>query len=153
MRVIKSALKLFGKIILILCIVIAAYYSFIYLTRNVKSEEVIVVEATFMQYMCGDENDDMKIQAVNPDTYKWLIGKDVDPQVFPLSKESELKGYFYEKRSESYGLTYRLTGRLSKYKAFGCDNNTPKFWVDEIDMIDGSKKMTSKDIAASATVK
>lgn len=109
---------------------------------------MIVVEATFMQYLCGPEVDAMRVDSVNLAKYKYLIGEDIDPQVFPSAEVSELKGYFYDNHSDQYGLTYRLKGRLSKFNAFGCGNSTAKFWVEEIEMLDGSKKMTNKEIAA-----
>ena len=57
----------------------------------------------------------------------------------------ELKDYFYENRTSYFGLKFRLKGRLSKYYYFGCDDTTPKFWVEEIEMVDGTNKMTKEN--------
>jgi hypothetical protein len=145
MRIVKKILKYFGLGLLLLTVIGVGYFGFRYLTRNMKSDDLITIEATFMQYACGDENDDMQINKVDNKKYKSLIGKDVDPQVTLVPDTYELKDYFYKNRTGDFGLEFRLKGRLSKYCYFGCDDVTPKFWVEEIEMMDGANRMTKED--------
>jgi hypothetical protein len=145
MRIIKKILKYFGLGLLLLTTIGIGYFGFRYWTRNMKSDDLITIEATFMQYACGDENDDIQINKVDNKEYKFLIGKDVDPQVTIVPDTYELKEYFYKNRTGDFGLEFRFKGRLSKYYYFGCDDSTPKFFVEEIEMMDGTNKMTKKD--------
>lgn len=145
MKILKGILKYVGLGLLLLIVIGAGYFGFRYWTRNLKSDDLITVEATFMQYACGDENDDIQITKVDDGKYKYLVGKDVDPQVTLIPDTYELKEYFYKNRTGEFGLDFRLTGRLSKYCYFGCDYSTPKFWVEEIEMMDGTNRMTKKD--------
>lgn len=138
---------LYGSIICGLTMV--GYFGFLYFGKTLKSSDAIVVEATFMQYACGDEVDDMQVQKVNNNKYTFLIGRDIDPQVIKESKDSEFKDYFYQHQSDQFGMTFRLRGRLNKFSLFGCSNSSRLFWVEEIEMLDGSNKMTSKDILES----
>lgn len=145
MRIIKKMLKYFGLGLLWLTILGVGYGGFRFWTRNMKSDDLISIEATYMQYACGDENDDIQIKKVDNEAYKFLIGKDVDPQVTVLPITYDLKDYFYENRSGEFDLTFKFKGRLSKFYNFGCDYTTPKFWVEEIEMMDGSKRMKKED--------
>lgn len=145
MRIFKQILKYFGLGLLLLTVISLGYFGFRYWTRNMKSDDLITIEATYMQYACGDENDDIQINKVDNKKYKFLIGKDVDPQVTLVPDTYELKDYFYKNRTSDFGLEFRFKGRLSKYCYFGCDDTTPKFWVEEIEMMDGTNKMTKND--------
>jgi hypothetical protein len=145
MRIFRNILKYFARGLLLLTMIVISYFGFSYLTRNIKAEDLITVEAYFMQYACVDENDDIQIARVDNEHYKFLIGKDVDPQVTFISDTYELKEYFYENRTAEFGLEFRFKGRLGKYYNFGCDDTTPKFWVEEIERMDGTNKMTSID--------
>jgi len=115
------------------------------LDKKHEVDDLITIEATFMQYACGDENDDMQISKVDNKKYKSLIGKDIDPQVTSVPDTYELKNYFYKNRTSDFGLEFRLKGRLSKYCYFSCDDTTPEFRVEEIEMMDGTNKMTKED--------
>ena len=79
MRIFSKILKYFGRGLLLLTLIAISYFGFRYWTRNMKSDDLIAVEAHFMQYACGDENDDIQITKVDNEKYKFLIGKDVDP--------------------------------------------------------------------------
>lgn len=107
-----------------------------------KRNELITVEATFMQYACGDDNVDMQLISVNDSSYSDLIGKDIDPSTKSTYK---LKDYFFDNKSEEFGMKYRLTGHMSNKCMFGCDNSTPKFYVETIEKMDGSMKQTKDD--------
>lgn len=112
-------------------------------TESEKTEEVITVEAIFMQYACGDENDDMQVQKVDLAKYQFLVGKNVDPQVGLIPDTYELKDYMYANRSDS-GFVFKVKGRLAKTHS-GCDVETLKFWAEEIETIEGKNKMRKGD--------
>ena len=127
------------------------YFGFFYFTRNLKSDEVIIIDAYFMQYACGDENDDMQVKNVDSKEYEFLIGRDIDPQITTFSSGYELKDYFWKNRTAEFGLLFRVKGRLSKYRDFGSDSSTPKFWVEEIEKMDGTNKKTRADFSVMLT--
>src|SRR5688500_16962107 len=104
MRIIKKILKYSGLGRLLLTVSGVGYFGFRYWTRNMQSDERITIEETFMQYACGDENDDMQISKVDNKKYKFLIGKDVDPQITLVPDTYELKDYFYKNRASDFGL-------------------------------------------------
>lgn len=126
-----------------LLVLTAGYFIVSFLIKNSKADDVLVIEATYMQYACGDENDDMNVEKVDKGKYGFLVGRDIDPQVHLMADTYELKDYFYHNKTKMYGFTFRLKGRLSKYDYFGCDELTPKFWVEEIERLDGSNKITA----------
>ena len=109
--------------------------------RNQHGTRLVSMEATFMQYACGDENDDMKVRSVNDSTFQFMIGEDIDPELEDQSS-FDLKAYFYTNRSDTFGMTYRLSGYLGKYPEFGCDWQASKFWVSAIEMINGQERIT-----------
>jgi hypothetical protein len=151
MRIIKKILKWTKLGLLTITILTMGYFGFFYLTRNLKSDEVITIDAYFMQYACGDDNDDMQVKKVNSKDYEFLIGRDIDPQITTLSLGYELKDYFWANRTPEFGLLFRLKGRLSKYHDFGCDSSMPKFWVEEIEKMDGTNKKTRDDFSLRLT--
>lgn len=134
MKFFLKAIKVIGYFFLAILLFIAGYFGFYYWKKNQKNDELIIIEATFMQYACGDWNDDMQVQKVNQIKYKFLLGKDIDPHVD--ASQYNLKDYFYDNRTEKHGMKYRLKGYLSKYPDFGCDDTAPKFWVEEIEKLD-----------------
>jgi len=151
MSIIKKILKSTKLGLLTISILTVGYFGFFYLTRNLKSDDEITIEAYFMQYACGDENDDMQVKKVNSKQYEFLVGRDIDPQITTLSLGYELKDYFYKNRTAEFGLMFRLKGRLSKYRDFGCDSSTPKFWVEAIEKMDGTNKKTRDDFSFMLT--
>lgn len=94
------------------------------------NEKPITVEARFMQYACGDWNDDMKVQKASDSTYRFLVGKDIDPEF--LNGESEISGWLYDNKTVEFGMTYKLTGFISSCAESGYDMGAPKFLITEI---------------------
>lgn len=105
------------------------------------NDEPITVEAHYMQYACGDRNDDMKIQSVSDSTYNFIIGKDIDPEFY--NGENEISAWFFNNKTDEFGMTYQMTGFISKCAESGCDNSTPKFWITEIKKMNGEEFDTS----------
>lgn len=58
MRIIRKTIKYFSRGVLLLTVITVSYFGFRYWTRNMKPDDLITVESRFMQYACGDENDD-----------------------------------------------------------------------------------------------
>ncbi|WP_299126035.1 hypothetical protein [uncultured Tenacibaculum sp.] len=108
---------------------------------NKLNEKPITIEARFMQYACGDWNDDMNIQSVTDSSYNFILGKDIDPEF--LNGENEIRGWLYDNKSEKFGMTYKLTGFISSCAESGCDNGAPKFWITEITKLNGDEFDTS----------
>ena|SRR5687768_4788726 len=151
MKIVRKILKWIKVGLLTITTLTVGYFGFFYLTRNLKSDEVIIIDAYFMQYACGDENDDMQVKNVDTKEYEFLIGRDIDPQITTFSSGYELKDYFWKNRTAEFGLLFRVKGRLSKYRDFGCDSSTPKFWVEEIEKMDGTNKKTRDDFSFMPT--
>ncbi len=105
------------------------------------NEQPITIEAHFMQYACGDWNDDMNIQRVSDTNYNFIVGKDIDPEF--LNGENEIRGWLYDNKTEAFGMTYELTGFISSCATSGCDNGAPKFWIVEMNKLNGDKFDTS----------
>ena len=99
--------------------------------------EPIKLEAYFMQYACGDWNDDMRIISVQDTTYSFLLEKDIDPLLF--KGESEIRGWLYDNKTEEYRMKFHLEGYVSKCAKSGCEGKTPKFWITHIEKLDGSE--------------
>ncbi len=100
------------------------------------NENPITIEAHFMQYACGDWNDDMNIISVTDTAFNFLVGKDIDPLF--LRGEHEISGWLLDNKSEEYGMNYRLTGYIGNCPEFGCDG-VPKFWITSIKKMNGEK--------------
>lgn len=100
----------------------------------------IVVEAYFMQYACGDWNDDMRVTAVEDSSLIFLLDQDIDPLL--LDGPDVLNGCFFAERgpekSERHQMEYRLRGYISRKAVSGCDNCAPRFWITEITHPDGT---------------
>lgn len=101
------------------------------------NQNPITIEAVFMQYACGDWNDDMKVNKVNDTSFNFLIGKDIDPLF--INGENEISGWLYDNKTDKYGMEYRLIGYISKTAKDGCENKTPKFWITHIEKLNGEK--------------
>ena len=101
------------------------------------NKEPVTIEAYFMQYACGDENDDMKVNLVQDTTYNFLLEKDIDPLIF--NGQSIINGWFYTNKTEKYHMNFRLSGYISECAKSGCYKTAPKFWITHIEKIDGSK--------------
>lgn len=104
-----------------------------------RTNKQISIEATFMQYACGDWNVDMNVRKVNDSAYSEYIGRDIDPHT---RNSYKLKDYFYDNKTKEFGMTYRLTGYISKNCLFGCDNTNPKFYIETIEKMDGTTRVT-----------
>lgn len=130
-----------AKIIIIsTCIIATVMIAYFY---NAKYSELITIEAHYMQYACGEGNDDMQVEKVNSEAFHSLIGKDIDPHVFAV--KNTLQDYFYENKTEKFHFTFRLTGYISKDALSGCDEGAPKFYVKKIERLDGSNPKTNWD--------
>jgi hypothetical protein len=143
MKVLKKIIKLTALILLSIVLLVATTYGIYRFIRNQRSNDLITIEAVYMQYACGDENDDMQVTLVSSKKYKFLVGHDIDPDTD--NHRFDFKEYFYSNRTDKYGMRYRLKGYLSKYPDFGCDGEAPKFRVEEIERIDGKKNLRKKD--------
>src|SRR5262245_24765564 len=127
------------KIILALTALVICFLLFLIVKRRITSGDLIVIEARYMQYACGDWNDDMQVYTVSSKEYSFLVEKDIDPQAGLLSLSDDLQHYFYENKENEFGMRYRLKGRLEKSSG-GCDRTAPRFWVEEIERMDGSNR-------------
>lgn len=101
------------------------------------NKEPITIEAYFMQYACGDWNDDMKVNLVQDTSYNFLLEKDIDPLIF--NGQSEINGWFYNNKTEAFRMNFRLSGYISECAKSGCDGTAPKFWITHIEKLDGSE--------------
>lgn len=100
------------------------------------NDNPVTIEATFMQYACGDWNDDMKINSINDSSLNYLIGTDIDPEI--IQGEKEIRGLLYDNGFKNL-YKYRLTGYISESAKYGCENCTPKFWIEKIEKLNGDK--------------
>ena len=108
------------------------------------NEKPISVEATFMQYACGDWNDDMRIDIISDTSLNYLVGTDIDPEM--INGDRTIGGWLYDNKTIEYGYRYKLTGYISKSAKSGCENCTPKFWIEKIEKLNGEKfDMSSKN--------
>lgn len=144
MNLLTKILKITAFTILTVALLAIITYGIYNYIRNQASKDLLTIEATFMQYACGDDNDDMQVQQVNSKKYNFLTGHDIDPD--SDSHQFDFKQYFYSNKTNKYGMQYRLKGYLSKYPGFGCDNEAPKFWVVEIERMDGKHSVHKKDL-------
>ncbi len=119
------------------------YWGFYSWKHKTSLGDLITIEATFMQYACGDENDDAKVKKVDDPRYHLLIGRDINPETNGLDP-FDFKDYFYDNRTDQYYMTYRLKGRLEINSKSGCDDFTPKFYVEEIERLDGTHRVIIK---------
>ncbi|MDM1553438.1 hypothetical protein PYS58_00170 [Chryseobacterium indologenes] len=120
------------------------YWGFYSWKHKTSLGELITIEATFMQYACGDENDDAKVEKVDEPRYHLLIGKDINPETENSLDPFDFKDYFYDNRTDQYYMTYRLKGRLEINSKSGCDDFTPRFYVEEIERLDGTHQVIIK---------
>lgn len=131
-------------LIIIIVLLGIGYWGFYSWKHKTFLGDVITIEATFMQYACGDENDDAKVKKVNDPRYHLLIGKDINPETKNNIDLFDFKDYFYDNRTDQYHMTYRLKGRLEINSKSGCDDFTPKFYVEEIERLDGTHQVIIK---------
>lgn len=131
-------------LIIILVLFGVGYWGFYSWKHKTSLGELITIEATFMQYACGDENDDAKVKKVNDPRYHLLIGKDINPETKNNVDLFDFKDYFYDNRTDQYHMTYRLKGRLETNSKSGCDDFTPKFYVEEIERLNGTHHVIIK---------
>ena len=142
MKALKKIIKITALTLLSIVLLAATTYGIYRFIRNQRSGDLITIEAVYMQYACGDENDDMQVKQVSSKKYKFLTGRDIDPDTD--NPQFDFKEYFYSNRTNKYGMQYRLKGYLSKYPDFGCDGEAPKFWVEEIERIDRKNKIAKE---------
>ena len=101
-----------------------------------KMNEIpITIEAIYMQYACGLDNDDMMVNSVRDTTYEFLVGKDIDPLF--LDGKKELSDFFYDNTTKEFGMEYRMKGFISNCALNGCDKESPKFWITNIERMNG----------------
>ncbi|WP_336959956.1 hypothetical protein [Chryseobacterium contaminans] len=131
-------------LIIIIVLLGVGYWGFYSWKHKTSLGELITIEATFMQYACGDENDDAKVKKVNDPRYHLLIGRDINPETKNSLDPFDFKDYFYDNRTDQYHMTYRLKGRLEINSKSGCDDFTPKFYVEEIERLDGTHQVIIK---------
>ncbi|OCA76582.1 hypothetical protein BBH99_12255 [Chryseobacterium contaminans] len=120
------------------------YWGFYSWKHKTSLGDLIIIEATFMQYACGDENDDAKVKKVDDPRYQLLIGRDINPETKNGLDPFDFKDYFYDNRTDQYYMTYRLKGRLEINSKSGCDDFTPRFYVEEIERLDGTHRIIIK---------
>lgn len=142
MKPLKKIIKITAIAFLSIVLLAGSTYGIYRFIRNQRSNDLITIEATYMQYACGDWNDDMQVEKVSAKKYKFLIGRDIDPD--EVGHRFDFKDYFYKNRTDKYGMQYRLKGYLSKYPDFGCEGEAPKFWVVEIERIDRKNKIAKE---------
>jgi len=118
-----------------------AYWGFYSWRHKTSLGELITIEATFMQYACGDDNDDAKVKKVSDPRYNLLLGKDINPESENSLDFFDFKDYFYDNRTDQHHMTYRLKGRLEINSKSGCDDFTPRFYVEEIERLDGTHQI------------
>ncbi len=118
-----------------------AYWGFDSWKHKKSLGKPITIEATFMQYACGDENDDAKVEKVSDTSYHFLLGKDINPETENSIDPFDFKDYFYDNRTDQYYMKYRLKGRLEINSKSGCDDFTPRFYVEEIERLDGTHQI------------
>jgi len=106
-------------------------------------KKAFALQATFMQYACGDEADDMRVKSVSDTSYAFLVGQDIDPYL--NAETANLKDYFNNNKTGENGTTFSLKGYLDPSPSFGCDDSAPRFYVEEIARPDGKNKMTKND--------
>lgn len=115
---------------------------FFLLSCNNQNEEdrlnefPLTIEAEYMQYACGDWVDDMQVLKIDDTLYNFLLGKDIDPLFLDGAKE--IGELFYKNKTNNFGLKFRLKGFVSSCAVDGCDGDSPKFWMTEIEKLDGS---------------
>lgn len=124
---------------LITVVVIVALYGSYRLVKNWRSGDLVTINATYMQYACGGDADDMKVSKVSMAKYQPYINRDIDPE--PNTGNYDLAQYFYDNRTDKYGMVYRLKGYFSRFPSFGCDASEPKFWVVSVERLDGKKRV------------
>ncbi|WP_139166065.1 hypothetical protein [Chryseobacterium jejuense] len=122
------------------------YWGFHSWKHKTSLGELMTIEASYMMYACGDDNDDIKVEKVINPKYSFLLGKDINPETLvPEAFQTlELKNYFYDNRTDQYNLTYRLKGRLEQNSKSGCSNSAPRFYVEEIERLDGTHRVIVK---------
>ena len=79
MNLLTKILKITAFTILTVALLAIITYGIYNDIRNQASKDLLTIEATFMQYACGDDNDDMQVQQVNSKKYNFLTGHDIDP--------------------------------------------------------------------------
>jgi len=101
------------------------------------NETPMTIEARYMQYACGDWNDDMQILKVTDTTYNFLLGKDVDTEF--LNGESEISEWFFNNETKEFGMSFQIKGYISTCAISGCEDKAPKFWITDIKKLNGEK--------------
>lgn len=117
------------------------YWGFYSWKHKTSLGDPITIEASFMQYACGDDNDDAKVKKVSDPRYNLLLGKDINPEDENNVDPFDFKDYFFDNRTDQFYMTYRLKGRLEINSKSGCDNYTPRFYVEEIERLDGTHRV------------
>jgi len=103
-----------------------------------KMNEIpITIEAIYMQYACGLDNDDMMVNLVRDTAFNFLVGKDIDPLF--LDGKEVVNDFFHENKTEKFGMEYRMKGFISSCALNGCDKGSPKFWITNIERMNGEK--------------
>lgn len=146
MKVLKLIGKLVGYSLLAVVLLVIIGTAVFFYRRSQVFDETLVIEADYMQYACGEDNDDSKIAAIDNKDFAYLIGTEVDPQT---SNDANYNLFDYiDKLHEDWSnpdviptKSFRMKGKLGKYPSFGCDG-TRKFIIEEISKVDGSYKVT-----------
>ncbi|MCS4302010.1 hypothetical protein [Chryseobacterium sp. BIGb0232] len=130
--------------LIIIVLLGVGYWGFNSWKHKTSLGKLIIIEATFMQYACGDENDDAKVEKVSDSRYNFLLGKDINPETENNLDPIDFKDYFYDNRTDQYHMTYRLKGRLEQDSRSGCSDSAPRFYVEEIERLDGTHRVVKK---------
>ncbi|MDB9883269.1 hypothetical protein OAD66_09080 [Bacteroidia bacterium] len=106
--------------------------------RPYTSKE-LTIEAHYMQYACGDWVDDMNVSKVGDTNYNWLIGKDIDPVFYLGDKVINDMFYSDDTSNNVYKSDSRMRGYMSEESCSGCENSSPRFWITDLEKLDGSE--------------
>jgi hypothetical protein len=145
--IIKWLLKIIIGFLLLIILSVLSYYALYKFRQSIKYNEKITVKAYYMMYACGDCSIDMKVEWVNNNKYKFLLGHDIFPT--PQKKDFyKLCDYIsntnYKQLSSSpdaISKPFFLVGYLHKYPhGFLLDcSHTPYFTVEKMKYGDNGK--------------
>lgn len=119
-----------------LLLVIVSVITGVYFFKS-QSTTNVTIEAYYMQYACGDDNIDMKVDKVDHADFQGLIDRDIAPFA-GYFQQSDLVDFVngstlrYQTGKEEYLQNFTIVGRIRSDKAnAGCDNAVTIF-VDKI---------------------
>jgi len=103
----------------------------------------VEVSAKYMQYACGDWNDDMKINTIDNKSLAYLIGKDINPKF--ENGEDELSDLFFLNKTKDFGMEYKMSGIIDTTTQNGCDDDAINFIITHIEKLNGDEFDLKRD--------